>query len=118
MGSDEHVGTTGEYHIRSLYFDDIYNSALHDKLGGIRDRKKYRIRIYNGEDNVIHFEKKLKRLDYIAKMKEPLTRDMYNRLMAGDYEVLNRPDKPLLMEIYNETQNSLFAAASNRRLCP
>lgn len=108
MGSDEHVGTTGEYHIRSLYFDDIYNSALHDKLGGIRDRKKYRIRIYNGEDNVIHFEKKLKRLDYIAKMKEPLTRDMYNRLMAGDYEVLNRPDKPLLMEIYNETQNSLL----------
>lgn len=55
---DEHAGQSGEYHIRSLYFDDIDNSALHDKLGGIRERRKYRIRIYNRRDDLIHFEKK------------------------------------------------------------
>lgn len=58
MEQDKHVGPTGEYHIRSLYFDDINNKALHEKLGGVRDRVKYRIRIYNGQDHVIHFEKK------------------------------------------------------------
>ncbi|KGK86842.1 hypothetical protein DP73_15565 [Desulfosporosinus sp. HMP52] len=34
MEQDEHVGSTGEYHIRSLYFDDIGNKALAEKLGG------------------------------------------------------------------------------------
>ncbi|MCK9860160.1 MULTISPECIES: polyphosphate polymerase domain-containing protein [Paenibacillus] len=108
MQPDEHAGSTGEYHIRSLYFDDFSNTALNDKLGGFRDRKKYRIRIYNGQDKVIHFEKKLKRMDYIAKLKEPLTREMYNRIMAGDYEVLNVPDKPLFTEIYNEMHDNLL----------
>lgn len=55
---DEHAGRSGEYHIRSLYFDDIDNSALHEKLSGVHGRRKYRIRIYNGRDNLIHFEKK------------------------------------------------------------
>lgn len=58
MQQDANVGDTGEYHIRSLYFDDVNNKALHEKLGGIRDRSKYRIRIYNTQDKVIHFEKK------------------------------------------------------------
>lgn len=57
---DQHANESGEYHIRSLYFDDINNTALADKLGGLRERAKYRIRIYNIQDNIIHFEKKLK----------------------------------------------------------
>ncbi|MDQ0091538.1 hypothetical protein J2T12_004975 [Paenibacillus anaericanus] len=105
---DAHVGPTGEYHIRSLYFDDINNTALHEKLGGIRDRAKYRIRIYNNSDNLIHFEKKVKFNDYIAKLKEPLTRDMYNSIVSGNFEVLNVPDKPLLRELYYEMRNNLL----------
>ncbi|MEV5025731.1 polyphosphate polymerase domain-containing protein [Paenibacillus sp. LPE1-1-1.1] len=108
MDPDKHVGPTGEYHIRSLYFDDINNKALHEKLGGVRDREKYRIRIYNGQDHVIHFEKKIKFKDYIAKVKEPLTREMYDRLMAGDHDVLKEPDKPLLNEIHNEMKHHLL----------
>ncbi|MFB9326720.1 polyphosphate polymerase domain-containing protein [Paenibacillus aurantiacus] len=108
MRPDENVGASGEYHIRSLYFDDLHNSALHEKLGGVRDRKKYRIRIYNVQDKVIHFEKKIKRGDYIAKVKESLTRDMYEAIMRGDYGVLNRPDKPLLLEIYNQVTHNML----------
>ncbi|MCM3781766.1 polyphosphate polymerase domain-containing protein [Neobacillus mesonae] len=105
---DENVGDTGEYHIRSLYFDDMDNKALHEKLGGIRDRCKYRIRIYNVEDNVIHFEKKVKKGDFIAKQKVLLTRDMVDSLMAGDFEVLNAPDKPLMYEIYHEMRDRML----------
>lgn len=105
---DSHVGPTGEYHIRSLYFDDINNTALHEKLGGIRDRSKYRIRIYNNSDKLIHFEKKVKFNDFIAKVKEPLTRDMHDSIISGNYEVLNVPDKPLLQELYYEMRNNLL----------
>lgn len=108
MKPDEHAGPGGEYHIRSLYFDDMYNKALGDKLGGLQDRAKYRIRIYNGSDKVIHFEKKIKRNDYIAKLKEPLTRGMYDSILAGDYEVLNVPGKPLFMELYREMKANLL----------
>ncbi|MCZ8522070.1 MULTISPECIES: polyphosphate polymerase domain-containing protein [Paenibacillus] len=102
MKRDEHAGATGEYHIRSLYFDDMHNTALHEKLGGLRDRYKYRIRIYNIQDHIIHFEKKIKRSDYIAKVKASLTREMYESIVGGDYEVLNVPGKPFLTELYNE----------------
>ena len=105
---DQHVSEEGEYHIRSLYFDDIQNTALHEKLGGVRDRVKYRIRIYNKSDNVIHFEKKIKYRDYIAKVKEPITRAMYDQIVAGNYEVLQEGNKPLLLEIYSQMKNQLL----------
>ena len=53
MKNDKFANADGDYHIRSLYFDDINNTALFEKQAGILTRKKYRIRIYNLEDNVI-----------------------------------------------------------------
>ncbi|MCB8815282.1 polyphosphate polymerase domain-containing protein [Desulfosporosinus shakirovi] len=108
MEQDEHVGPTGEYHIRSLYFDDIGNKALAEKLGGISQRKKYRIRIYNLEDKVIHFEKKIKNGDYIAKVKESLTREMTDNILAGDYQGLKNPSNPFLLELHNEMAHKLL----------
>ncbi|QMV41200.1 polyphosphate polymerase domain-containing protein [Cohnella cholangitidis] len=105
---DKHAGAAGDYHIRSLYFDDIDNKALHEKLAGVRDREKYRIRIYNRSDKVIHLEKKIKFNDYISKVKEPLTREMYDSILAGDYECLNDPAKPLLAEMYYQMKNKLL----------
>jgi len=102
---DKHAGPNGDYHIRSLYFDNIDNQALHEKLGGVLDREKYRIRIYNRSDCIIHLEKKLKRNDYISKVKEPLTRSMVDTILSGDPEVLNVPDKPLLYEFYRKIKN-------------
>ncbi|AZK48761.1 polyphosphate polymerase domain-containing protein [Paenibacillus lentus] len=108
MDHDQHAGANGEYHIRSLYFDDIDNTALHEKLGGIRQRCKYRIRIYNVRDHIIHFEKKIKLNDYIAKVKEPITLDMYRSILANDFQVLHVPDKPLLMELYQQMNHRLL----------
>lgn len=108
MTQDANANEAGEYLIRSLYFDDINNTALHEKLGGVRDRVKYRIRIYNGEDNIIHFEKKIKMNDYIAKVKESITREMYDEILKGNYEVLNLPHQPLLYEIYHAANNVLL----------
>lgn len=46
--------------------------------------------------------------DYIAKIKEPLTREMYDQIMAGNYEVLNVPQSPLFMELYNQMRHNLL----------
>ncbi|WP_054956459.1 polyphosphate polymerase domain-containing protein [Paenibacillus dakarensis] len=108
LSFDQHADSSGEYHIRSLYFDDINNKALHEKLGGVRDRVKYRIRIYNISDDAIHFEKKIKFRDYIAKVKEPLTRELTEEIMAGRFEGLYVPAKPLFMELHDEMKNKLL----------
>ena len=105
---DPNAGPGGEYHIRSLYFDDADNKALSEKLGGVRDRSKYRIRIYNGTDAVIYFEKKIKFKDYIAKQKVRLARAEYDAIVAGDYECLNDPDAPLKHELYSQMKHRLL----------
>lgn len=46
--------------------------------------------------------------DYIAKIKEPLTRQMYDEIMAGNYEVLNVPDSPLFLELYDQMRHNLL----------
>lgn len=108
MQHDKHAGSLGQYHIRSLYFDDINNKALHDKLGGVRNRVKWRIRIYNLQDHFIQLEKKIKKDNCIAKVKEEISKDMLDSLLNGDIEVLNIPGKPLLFEMYLEMKHRLL----------
>ena len=47
---DPNGDVNNEYHIRSLYFDTIFNDAYFDKMDGDQNRDKYRIRIYNMRD--------------------------------------------------------------------
>lgn len=57
---DRHTAANGFYRIRSLYFDDLDLSAYHDKLGGFRDRVKWRLRYYNDDIRFIRLEEKRK----------------------------------------------------------
>ncbi len=99
---DQYAGENGEYFIRSLYFDDEYESALNEKLGGSDYRKKYRIRIYNFDDNVIKFEKKIKQGQFITKKSLNLSRNEYEQIMAGQYAFLLRRKESLAPELYLE----------------
>ena len=60
MERDSHAGPSGQYTIRSLYFDDFANKALDEKLSGIAHRTKYRIRYYNYTPDVLKLERKEK----------------------------------------------------------
>ena len=60
MERDPHAGPTGQYTIRSLYFDDFRNSAYYDKVDGVNYRAKYRIRFYNYDPSILKLEKKEK----------------------------------------------------------
>lgn len=50
----------GLYYIRSLYFDDLHNTALYEKIDGVNQRDKYRLRYYNGDTSYIVLERKSK----------------------------------------------------------
>lgn len=49
-----------KYTVSSLYFDSIDDTDLKEKLDGILLREKYRIRIYDYQDEIIKFEVKRK----------------------------------------------------------
>lgn len=102
LKSDANSDDQGSYHIRSLYFDDRNETALSEKLQGVNFRKKYRIRIYNLSDHKISFEKKIKKGQFIAKQSFPLTREEYDRILAGDYDFLLDRKEPLAREVYTE----------------
>ena len=97
---DPHTGENGEYMIRSLYFDDMYRSAYNDKLDGVHQRKKYRIRVYGCSDEVIHLECKNKEGAYIYKESCNLTRAEYDSILNGEYEFLLQKDSQLAKEFY------------------
>ena len=102
MARDKNAGKTGEYWIRSLYFDDYWDSAYQEKEIGVYTRKKYRIRLYNASDKVIHLERKAKVGPYIHKQSAPLTREQTERVLYGDYAFLLQSEHNLLREFYYE----------------
>ena len=91
-----------EYLIRSLYFDTINDDALEEKIAGVGNRKKYRIRIYNFSDRVIKLECKSKYGDLISKQSVSIPRELADQLIAGDPEGLQRMRHPLLHDVYRE----------------
>ncbi len=101
---DENAGPEGDYYIRSLYFDDFKNTALVDKLAGVEKRKKYRIRIYGLSDKMIRLERKNKDKDYISKDSLRLTRDEYEKIMAGDVGFLLGKENQLAKDFYYEVK--------------
>lgn len=108
MRKDEHVNADGVYTIRSLYFDDFYNTAYNDKYSGVPDRQKYRIRIYNQSDNVINLERKIKRGSYVYKQTANLTRCQAHEIVMGNYDCLRECDNPLHKVFYHECRSKMM----------
>ena len=92
----------GEYLIRSLYLDDMDDSAFREKLDGIDNRDKFRIRIYNMSDAAIKLECKHKEGGYIKKTSLALSREEYERLRKGDYTFLLHRPEPFARRMFAE----------------
>ena len=111
MQLDPNGNENNEYHIRSLYFDTINDDALNEKIAGVGNRKKYRIRIYNFSDRVIKLECKSKYGDLISKQSVTIPRELADQLIAGDPEGLQRMRHPLLHDVYREMKLNLLRPA-------
>lgn len=98
----------GSYMIRSLYFDDYWNSAYEEKEMGVLMRKKYRIRIYNCEAKNIKLERKKKFGNYIYKEDAPLTEEETRMIIRGEYDFLLKSPHSLCREFYVECVSHLM----------
>ena len=90
----------GEYLIRSLYFDDPFDSALWEKASGVGSRDKFRIRIYNYSDSAIKLERKHKEGQYIKKDSVSISREDCDEILRGKFECLKRNPDPFAMQFY------------------
>lgn len=98
----------GKYMIRSLYFDDYWNSSYNEKMMGIEQRTKWRIRNYNLSDSSIKLERKKKWGSYIHKDSAEITRKEFEQIIKGDYCFLLHHNKALCREFYYECVVRLF----------
>ena len=105
---DAHCVNGRPYAIRSLYFDDIDDSAFYDKQAGVMHRDKYRIRIYRHSDQEIFLERKRKMGDLIQKSSVQITRRLCEQLIAGDPAGLYRSNNPLLQDMYVQMRTRLL----------
>ncbi len=80
---DPNAGANGLYTVRSAYFDDLYNTVLFEKIMGVNDRVKYRLRLYNGDENLIRLEKKSRREGCSYKESMALSREDTASLLSG-----------------------------------
>ena len=99
--SDEHA-IDGKYLIRSLYFDNLEDKALREKINGTNRREKFRIRYYNDDTSVIHLEKKIKINNLSNKQSVPLTKEQAQAIIAGDLDFMLDSEYPLIQELYSK----------------
>ena len=108
MTLDENSLENKGYHIRSLYFDDMYQNALNEKLSGIVNRKKYRIRIYNYSNQRIKLEIKKKYEDYTNKVATTISREEYESIYNADVGSFVFSDNLVKKSYYLEIRNNLL----------
>lgn len=101
MKRDSHAGENGIYTIRSLYFDNFNDKALAEKLNGVKDRDKYRIRCYNNDFSFIHLEKKSKRNNLCLKKSCNLSADECRAILDGDVEFAAKNGNEVLADFYS-----------------
>ena len=104
MKTDENA-VDGKYFIRSLYFDNISDKALREKIDGVNCREKFRIRYYNGDTSLIHLEKKSKINGLGNKQSANLSAEEAQRIVDGDLNWMADCDRPLVQELYSKMKS-------------
>lgn len=94
----------GSYTVRSLYFDNLYDKALLEKINGVNKREKFRIRAYNNDFSSIFLEKKSKVNGLSMKDRVELSQEEVNRILNNDFYFMLNSDKALVKEFYFKIQ--------------
>lgn len=83
LKADAHA-ENGIYSIRSLYFDTYSDRFLNESINGTDPREKYRIRIYNGNTDLIRLECKKKLNGKNHKDSVVLTKEQVENIIFGN----------------------------------
>jgi len=98
MKRDSHT-VDDRYEIRSLYFDNLYDKALREKIDGVNQREKFRIRYYNNDLSYIVLEKKGKINGLCYKEQARLKPELADAIAKFDREVIEKSEDPLVKEL-------------------
>ncbi|MBN2535938.1 MAG: polyphosphate polymerase domain-containing protein [Spirochaetales bacterium] len=88
------------YWIRSLYFDTPDNKEYIEKILGVENRKKIRLRLYNLEDQTIKLEIKNKYNNYMKKETAHINREDALKLIKGEKDFLLESRNTILNKVY------------------
>ena len=108
MHLDKNANENNEYRIRSLYFDNVYDKALKEKVIGVPKRDKFRIRFYNDNHEFIRLEKKSKIRGLCLKDSERITKEEVEKIRRGDIEFLRDSGKNLFVDLYTQMKGNLL----------
>lgn len=102
---DENMPDEEGYLISSIYFDNMHHSAIEEKIAGTRFRKKFRIRSYERNNQLIRLECKSKYNEYISKTSAKLSTEEYYDILNGNYDSMILRKEPVCKELfcYNRT---------------
>lgn len=98
MQRDGHA-INGRYKIRSLYFDNLQDKALLEKINGYDRREKFRIRYYNDDLSLILLEKKSKVNGLCCKEQTEISPLEAQSIAARDHDRLAQCGRPLVREL-------------------
>ena len=101
---DKNALSDSSYRVRSLYFDNYQDKALREKIDGVDEREKFRIRLYNNDTSYIRLEKKSKSEGLCFKQSAIITKAECERLLNGDFSSLKENGQPLCLELYVKMQ--------------
>lgn len=108
MTIDKNANENREYKIRSLYFDNLRDKVLMEKINGINHREKFRIRFYNNNHLFIKLEKKSKINGLCMKESEPITKEECEKIINGDIDFLRTSNKKLFIDLYSKMKGDLL----------
>lgn len=101
MYLDENMQPGGDYYIRSLYFDTLDDADYADKVIGISERRKIRLRLYDMESDQVKLEIKNKYSDYSIKETVAISREDAQELTKSNYQALLKYGDSISVKAYH-----------------
>lgn len=102
LKQDKHNKNGKSYYVRSLYFDTLNNKSFEEKMAGIEERAKYRLRIYDINTKFVKFEMKSKFNNSLLKESATISRKDAIEIQNMNYEVMLKYNNPVLNKAYLE----------------
>ncbi|BES65004.1 polyphosphate polymerase domain-containing protein [Gottschalkiaceae bacterium SANA] len=99
MQADQNNNGQG-YLVRSLYFDTVRDQDYAEKLDGLHERKKIRLRIYDPETKTVKLEMKEKIGENQRKRSLLVTKQEAQAFIQGDFKALLQYKNPFALELY------------------
>lgn len=97
---DKNAVANNKYSVRSLYFDSLDDDAFFDKVNGVNNREKFRIRLYNRNTELIKLEKKSKASTITTKDSVNISEYQTRQIINGDTSWMISKDAALFKEFY------------------